>query len=144
MACLFGCLALFVFGVWQVSIRDAGPLAWLYTLFFGLCTAIFIAQIVPGASYLQVRRDGFMYCSLFRKFPVIPWQDVSVFRVASVPPSGFSLVVFDWQTSSHPVVRRVNQHLIGATAGLPDSYGLSPQELADLPNTWRSRATGSR
>jgi hypothetical protein len=144
MAYLFGCLAFVGIGVWQVSRRDAGALGWLCTLFFGLGAAVFIAQIIPGASYLRVRRDGFMYCSLFRKIPVIPWQEVSIFRVASVPPSGIPLVVFDWHTASHPVVRRVNQHLTGATDGLPDSYGLSPQELADLLNTWRSQATGSR
>jgi hypothetical protein len=141
---LFGCLAFVGVGVWEVSSRDAGAFGWLCTLFFGLGAAVFTVQIMPGASYLRVRDDGFMYCSLFRKSPVIPWRDVSIFRVASVPPSGIRLVVFDWHTASHPAVRRVNQHLTGATDGLPDSYGLSPQELADLLNTCRSRATVSR
>lgn len=83
-----------------------------------------------------------MFCSLFRKSPVIRWEDVSSFRVASVPPSG-QMVLFDWYTASNRAVRRVNRGLTGATDGLPDSYGLSPQELADLLNTWRARATRS-
>ena len=141
---LFGCLAFVGVGAWEVSSRDAGALGRLCTLFFGLGAAVFTVQIMPGASYLRVRGDGFLYCSLFRKSPVIPWRDVSIFRVASVPPSGIRLVVFDWYTASHPAVRRVNQHLTGATDGLPDSYGLSPQELADLLNTCRSRAACSR
>ena len=141
---LFVCFAFVGIGVWEVSSRAAGAFGWLCTLFFGLGVAVFTVQLMPGASYLRVRRGGFMYCSLFRKSPVIPWRDVSIFRVASVPPSGIRLVVFDWHTASHPAVRRVNQHLTGATDGLPDSYGLSPQELADLLNTYRSRATVSQ
>ena len=138
IAYLFGCLAFVVIGALQVSNRQAGAIGWLCLLFFGLGVVAFTAQIIPGASYLRVRSEGFMFCSLFRKSPVILWRDVSSFRVASVPPSGHRLVVFDWYTASNRSVRRINQHLTGATDGLPDSYGLSPQGLAYLLNTWRS------
>jgi hypothetical protein len=74
----------------------------------------------------------------------ILWRDVSDFRVAPVPPSGHRLVPFDWHAAPNSRVRRINTHLIDATDGLPDSYGLRPEELADVLNTWRSRATFDR
>jgi hypothetical protein len=112
---------------------------WLCIGFFGLGVVVFALQFFPSASYLRMTRDGFVCCSLFRKSPLIAWRDVSSIRVGTVPPNQ-KMVVFDWEGASRQGVRRLNWALVGATDGLPDTYGMKPQELADLLNLWRSRA----
>jgi hypothetical protein len=137
---LFVCLGFVIVGA-ILARHEARIIGWLSVLFFGLCTAVFVLQFLPNASYLRIRRDGFRFCSLFRQSPLILWRDVSDFRVARVPPTGHRIVVFDWQAAPNRNVRRINRHLVDASDGLPDSYGLRPEELADLLNAWRSRAT---
>lgn len=138
---LLGCLLFVIIGVSQLFRREAVVLGWLCVIFFGLGVAVFAVQFIPSASYLRLEGDGFRFCSLFRESPFILWQEVSRFRAAGVPPSGYRLVVFDWDRKSNAGVRRINRYLVDATDGLPDSYGLRPEELADLLNTWRSRAS---
>ena len=138
---LFVCLGFVIVGAMQVARHEAGIIGWLSVLFFGLCIAVFVLQFLPSAAYLRIRRDGFRFCSLFRESPLILWRDVSDFRVARLPPSGHRIVVFDWHIAPNRNVRQINKHLVDASDGLPDSYGLRPEELADLLNAWRSRAT---
>lgn len=135
---LFGCLVFVIIGALQISRHDHSAIGWLCVLFFGLGAGVFAIQFIPSASYLRIQSEGFMFCSLFRKSPMIPWQEVSSFRVASVPPSGHRMVVFDRHTASNRGLRQINRHLVDATDGLPDSYGLRPEELANLLNIWRS------
>lgn len=118
---------------------SAKVIAWLSVGFFALCAVVFALQLVPGASYLRITDEGFVFCSLFRKSPLVPWREVSEFRVASVPPSSHKLVVYDLNNALRPAIRSVNRALVGASDGLPDTYGLKPQELADLLNSWRLR-----
>jgi hypothetical protein len=111
-------------------------------LFFGLGVAVFSLQLVPGASYLQVSSEGFVVCSLFRRGPLVSWDDASAFRVVRVPPSRTRMVVYD--RASRPAkarVGRINRFLVGADEGLPDTYGMNPQDLADFLNAWKVRAT---
>lgn len=111
---------------------------------FGLGIFVFALQFIPRASYLRITNEGFTFCSLFRKSPLFLWNDVSGFRVASVPPSRHPLIVFDWHAKPDRSIGRINRHLVGATNGLPDTYGLRPEELADLMNSRRSRGTNGR
>src|SRR6185295_6464429 len=114
-----------VFVVMGVT-ASRGVLGWLSTSFFGLGVVVFAAQLLPRASYLRMTRDGFVCCSLFRKSPLISWREVSSFRVATVPPNQ-RMVVYDWEGASRQGVRRLNRALVGATDGLPDTYGMKPQ-----------------
>ncbi|MDE3201575.1 MAG: hypothetical protein KGN79_11720 [Acidobacteriota bacterium] len=138
------CLAFTMAGAWQIARREDLIVGWLGVLFFGLCFAVFVLQLLPGAAYLRLNSDGFRFCSLFRRSSLILWQDVSDFRVVPIPPSGHRMVVFDRQGAPSRKVRRINRHLVGASDGLPDSYGLKPEELAALLNEWRSRSQLSR
>jgi hypothetical protein len=82
--------------------------------------------------------EGFVVCSLFRKWPLVGWQDVSEFRVARVPSLGTKIVVYDWNRAPKPGLRRMNRALVGAGEGLPDPYGRNAEELAVLLNLWRT------
>jgi hypothetical protein len=131
------CLA-FV-AIWVIAIRKGSGLGgWACAIFFGLGAAIFLLQLVPGASYLRLTSEGFVVCSLFRKTPVIRWSEVSDFRVAAV--SGRKMVVYDWYAKPQRGVRTLNRALVGATDGLPDTYGMKAQELADFLNAKRLAA----
>src|SRR2546427_2274915 len=77
-------LAFTVAGVWMMA--GHGRLAWFPALFFGLCSAVFAIQLWPGASYLELLPEGFVACTLFRRWPLVRWDSVSEFRVAAVPP----------------------------------------------------------
>jgi hypothetical protein len=135
------CVVFTAIGVWQLRLHPTDVVGWISVVFFGLGSAIFIVQFLPGASYLRVEQEGFLFCSLYRKSPLIPWRDVSDFRVASVPPVGHPLVVFDWHTAPSRRFRAANQFLVSATDGLPDTYGLPPRQLAGILNEWRSRGS---
>jgi hypothetical protein len=138
------CLGFVTIGITQTAWHGPSAIVWLCILFFGMCGAVLLAQLFPGASYLHIRGNGFEYCSLFRKSPLILWQDVSDFRVVRIPPSGKRMVVFDREAAPDYGIRRFNRSVIGATDGLPESYGLRPEELAELLNDWRMRSTRGR
>ena len=137
------CLAFTAIGAWQLSLHAADFRGWICATGFGLGTAVFVVQLLPGASFLWVGPEGFQFSALYRKSALIPWRDVSDFRVVHVPPMGHRLVVFDWRTAPARRFRRANQFLAGGTDGLPDTYGLPPQELAGILNEWRARAVVS-
>jgi hypothetical protein len=115
---------------------------WLGVLFFGSGGVVFGIQLVPGASYLRISSEGFAVCTLFRRHPIVSWKEASAFRVALVPPRRTKMVLYD-RASGAPqrAARRINQFLVGADEGLPDTYGMKPQDLADFLNDWRVRAT---
>jgi hypothetical protein len=108
------------------------------TIFFGFGVVVFAYQLSPGASYLKLTTTGFVVRSLFRPSPLILWNEVSNFRVASLPPLGKRMVVYDSINPARPGLAQLNRDLIGASNGLPDNYGLKYQELADLMNAWQS------
>jgi hypothetical protein len=135
------CAVFVAIGILDIYKVGASTIGWLCVVFFGLGAIVFALQFIPRASYLWITNEGFTFCSLFRRSPVFLWHDVSDFRVASVPPSRHPLVVFNWTAKPDRRIGRVNRHLVGATDGLPDTYGLRPEELADLMNDWRSRGT---
>jgi hypothetical protein len=125
-----------------VIVTDGGIVGWFGLVFFG--SLVFAVQFMPSASYLSLTAEGFIVSALFRKWPLIRWEDVSEFRVASVPPTGTKMVVFDWHRSAKQRLRKINRALVGAGEGLPDTYGLKPGELAELLNRRREEATVPR
>lgn len=127
-----------------LMVRDGRAMGWFVGLFFGLGVVVFAAMLLPGAAYLKIDREGFQFCSLYRASPKIAWREVSAFRVAAVPPAGNRLVVFDWHRPGvKRTMRELNRSLVGASDGLPDSYGMKPQALADLLNQWRMGTGGA-
>jgi hypothetical protein len=69
------------------------------------------------------------------------WADASVFEVsAPIPPSDIRVVTYDDVTSRRGTVAAINARITGRGSALPDTYGLSLEELAWLLNHWRERA----
>ena len=131
---LLGSLAFVAIGL--AIIGEGHMTGWLVVGFFALCAAAFLVNILPQASYLKLTVDNFEYVALFRKTQ-LQWTSVSSFGVTRV--DGRAMVMFDildQQTAAAALARR----LLGAGAGLPDTYGLNAEELAQLMNDWRERS----
>jgi hypothetical protein len=113
--------------------------AWLVTGFFGLCSAVFVVMLLPGASCLRLQPDGFIVRSLFRQWPLTRWEDVSEFATARVSLT-HTMVVYGEAKPHNARLASANKALFRFTSGLPDTYGMKPGELAALLNRWRAAA----
>ena len=86
-------------------------------LLFGACAAVALRQIVSPGSLLITRTS--IVVSAGRRFTTFDFADCGPFSAWSNPSRGNVIVVFD--------------HLpTGASRSLPESYGVAPQELAEL------------
>jgi hypothetical protein len=135
------CAAFGVGGGFMIA-DGQGAKGWFVALLFGLGAAVFIVQSIPGASYLEITPAGFVICSLFRRSALFPWRDVSPFTVAKLPPHGKKMVMFSSSADTSKVLGKANRAMFGASGGLPDTYGMKAEALADLMNSRRSRAIG--
>lgn len=125
-------VAIALFGLW-----NSAPIPFLIiTLFWA---AVFGIQLHPQASYLSVSSQGLRYCHIFRKSPLIPWSEVSDFRVVNTQSIRRQVVAFDWAHSVNKVTGRLYTRLFGASNLLPYSYGMKPEALAILLNDYRSK-----
>lgn len=125
--------------IWA-SIQMGGWLGLLGTVFCGIGSICFALLLLPGAGYLEITPQGFIVCVFFRKHPLVAWDEVSNFRVIAVPPTGYKIVGYDSTNVQMQKVRKFNRSFVGASDGLPDSYGMKPAELADLLNARRHAA----
>lgn len=68
------------------------------------------------------------------------WAKCSEFGVSRLPVRGAgSMVVFDYDEPRYARLKRLNRGLVGAGGGLPDKFGMSATELADLLNQYRQQ-----
>jgi len=132
---LFVCLLFVVIGV---SIFKGALIDWFGIGFFGLGCIVFVLQLVPNASYLRLTPEGFTMCSLFRSHSY-RWTETKTFAARYV--SHMKTVVFNYSPSytKQIAMRKMNKKLFGVESCLPDTYGMSAEELADLMNKWKRR-----
>jgi len=95
--------------------------------------------MLPGAGALTLDAEGFEARNLFRRHRS-RWQDTSGFQAARIPPAQQKLVVYDDVTQSAKTLAQINVGIVGRNAALPDTYGLSADDLAQLMAQWRERA----
>lgn len=130
-----------VFVVVGTRIVDTSPVTgWLAIGFFGLCVAVGIVNMLPGASHLRLDDAGFEMRSLFRPHRV-GWHEVAAFGVAQIALNRIVGWNFAAGHSGHERIRKLNTGLSGFEAALPDTYGRRADALADLLNAWRMART---
>lgn len=119
-------------------------MGWFFAGFLALCALVSLIALFSDGSYLDLSREGFVVCSLFRRLPLIPWNAVSNFRAEWIPPA--RLVVFDAERDLrlHPRLAAFSKAAFGASNCLPDTYGRSAEELAALMNKWKRGNLPSR
>lgn len=125
-------------GIW---LRDDGPVvAWLTIAFFGLGAAVFSANLLPGSSYLKLTSEGFEQRVLFRTHNE-DWINIQHFEAYRNPTSSSRLVGFVYDpnyasTARGAAGRKISRSMVGLDGALPDTYGMSADELAELMNDW--------
>jgi hypothetical protein len=131
---------------------DAAPtyldklVGWTGIVFFSTWAVLSAANIFSGAGKLMLHDAGFEVTSFFRSRSVL-WRDAAGFKVF-LPwymPKRSACVMYDDANEKQktPLQRTIatwNASLAGHNAGLPDTYGLSADELANLMNEWRELA----
>jgi len=108
------------------------------TLFFGLCALVAGVNLHPNSSCLVLDADRFTFSSLFRKHS-FRWSQVQVFFPISVSATRMVGWNFTPEYAATPTLRKVSTAMSGAEAALPDTYGKSVEELAELLERFRSR-----
>lgn len=107
--------------------------------FFLLCALISAPLMLGVGSRLILERNSFTCRTLFRSF-TRRWRECSDFH--PVQAGTRSMVGFTTQQDelAHPNLAAVNRAVQGASGALPETFGISAEELADLMNRFRARA----
>ena len=121
-----------------LGVRDEPYVAYASAAFFGLCALIGLVNLLPGSSYLEIRSDCFVFCSMFRS-RTVKWEHVrefSTYRIGRTERVGWKYA------AGHGHFKRlsqINNSLAGVDAGLPDNYGLKAPELKLALDAARTR-----
>lgn len=119
-------------------LMDGEPAGWLCVIFFGTGVIAGTLLLLPGCSYLEIAPDGFTMCSLFRKH-FYSWREVQDFGAGSI--AGNEMVFFNFSNdyAKSRAGRRLSAAVSGAEGALPDTYGMSAVDLAELMAVYRDR-----
>lgn len=138
-------------GIWMVFYNgmegytiDGIPVYWVGwagIVFFGVAMVVFLLQFVPGAAYLRLTPEGFTYCTAFRAHTT-RWEDVEEFGVMQLHHNrmvGWNYVP-GYQVKAR--MRGFSKAVSGYEAGLPDTYGLTVEQLVEALETLRRQRAG--
>jgi hypothetical protein len=126
--------------IWTlVSDRANQIVGWIGLLFFAFGTTIAAIALLPGSGALTLNEEGFEAISLFRRFSV-RWRDARRFEAAKHPRISGKVVMFDHVNAPKHTSSWLNTTFMGHNACLPDTYGFSANNLANLMSEWRMRA----
>lgn len=120
-------------------------IGWANVVFFGLCAVVFLMQLHPRSGRLVLTPQGFTFSSLFRTHTV-RWEEVDMFRVVHIGPNRLVGWTYTPAAAAEQPGRLadVNQALFCVHAALPDNFGCSPDELADVLDAYRDAALNGR
>jgi hypothetical protein len=138
---LLACLLFDAGGLWMIA--QSAPGGWYVLIVFALFTIIAAAMLLPRAASLQLDRDGFETTSLFRRHRTF-WQDVTGFEPVAIPPAMHRVVAYDNVKGARSALAKLNVAIAGHNAALPETYGLSAEELCAVMAQWRERALASQ
>lgn len=132
---VLGALAFVALGFWVRRFNPA--IGYLAIGFFGLCAVGIGLNLLPNSSYLRLTQEGFTICTMFKRRSV-RWADVSKFGIASIG----TRKTIGWDLSQSPsTAEKAATIMTGYASTLPDTYGLTAEELADLMNRLRNEHT---
>lgn len=133
---LTGSLAFTAIGF--IVLKDNEFISWVAILFFGLCSLVFLIQLLPGSTQLFLTEDGFIITSLFRSH-FTDWKEVKSFKIGYL---GRDLtVMFDYVDShkKHTIGKYISKEMSGSHGALPSTYGMKATELLKLMNEFKQR-----
>lgn len=138
------CLGGATTGVWMCILGEW--LGYVCASFFGLGLIVLVIQMMPGASYLRLTAEGFELASLFRRH-FVRWDRIEEMGVWTMRRglAKSKMVCFNYLATavSTSRARELSRRLTGFEGGLPDTYGLSAEELLSLMTPyWRAARDG--
>ncbi|HUA32785.1 MAG TPA: hypothetical protein VMA09_04225 [Candidatus Binataceae bacterium] len=112
----------------------------LFTIVFAVMVFVAATILTRGGGGLRLERNGFTIRSPFRS-AFFRWRDIVRFRVMRTTDLRHS-VVFDFHSSyqGQRMLRGPGRRL-GYEGIIPDNYGRTADELAELLNEWRERGS---
>jgi hypothetical protein len=127
------CAAFVVYSFWDAGF-DQLQEGLLGGVFFGL---VGIVLFFKDRTYLRIDEDGFTYNQLIIFKTSLPWTAIDRFFVSRQRQSDGSeteVVSYNFvpDYDGRKLVRKLGAFLQGAEASLPDTYGLTPDQLAEL------------
>lgn len=109
--------------------------------FFVLCALVAAPLMFGVGSSLSLDAKGFTCRTLFSSFRR-EWRGCSAFYPVRIGFRQFVGFTTQQDEAAHPNLAAANRAMIGASGMLPDTFGLSADDLADLLNRYRGRAAG--
>lgn len=110
--------------------------------FFVVCALIATPLMLGVGANLRLDREGFACRTLFRTFRR-EWRECSSFYPVTTGMRKFVGFSTPQDEAAHPGMAAFNRSVVGATGMLPDTFGLSAEDLSDLMNRFRARALGT-
>ena len=113
--------------------------------FFGAGALASLWMLLPNSAYLLLTTTGFTVRTLFKQKDY-RWAEVEDFGATIL--RGKPWVVFTLSREGkvnlpETSLRGLNKAVSGGDDNLPDTYGMSAEELAELMNQWKKRSTGA-
>ncbi len=136
---LAGCTAFVVLGLRNALSGERGVVGWIAVAFFGVGMLVAIVQLmVPSrlaisASTIKVSHMGRHWSRDLAR--------CGAFEVWRNPFARQSLVVFDHPDDEGRRGSKMGRRLSGHSSSLPDTFGMSATQLAELLNEARSKAS---
>jgi hypothetical protein len=132
-------LICFTFTALGIFMTEDEPLkGWLIGSLFGLFSLVFIVQLIPGSTELELTEKGFTMTSLFRSH-FTTWSDIKSFKTGNLGQN--KVVMFDYIDGhkKDSSVKSFSKQISGSHAALPTNYGLKVSELLRIMNEWRKK-----
>jgi len=133
-----------------VLLRDASipailrfTIGWANILFFGSGAVVGLASLLPGASYLCLRKEGFEIKTPLR-LHFYRWKDVEGFSAYSGSKMALKGAIFIRLAPSakRSTLRRalntVSREFVGYDGVLPAIYAVKGEQLLSLLNRWKA------
>ena len=111
-------------GVWLL--RRGNDWGWVAAVLGGIGAFLSAMTLLPGGAYLRLTSEGFTVGGMLKSFSV-RWNDARGFGVVQVSAGGKRAVGYQFADTAADV----------AQGALPDTYGLTHEDLADLLNEWQ-------
>jgi hypothetical protein len=117
-------------------------IAWTMIVAGGVVATISMLVLIPGATGITLDANGFTMRGVFGRMRIYNWNDVDDFAVLPISAGlgAKKMVGFNRKSAKGGVSAR----WFGCNSTLPDSYGLTAENIVRLMALWRERALSHR
>ena len=125
-----------------MMVRDGEPMGYFCGGFFALGAIVFVINMLPNASYLRLDEESFTFCSLFRAHTV-PWAAIQEFGLVTIRFKRMVAWNFVEGYVTNMRLQDLSRAISGFDAALPDTYGLSANDLVEKMAALHDRYTAA-